>query len=273
MILKPLKWLILTGAVVGGAGFLFFGTDFPSYVGTVASSVKEGVTGSIPVEFELKRAEGLIRKIEPQIESCKRDVARAEVELEELQTSVVGLEKTVIKEESALKSGARLLSGDGVSEVVLASDSRSRRRVESSLQRTMDSFKTNSSILKTKRALIERQTQAVEVAKQRFFAVRAEKDALEDQCRQLKTQQQQIEQMAASSKHFHLDDSALGAAREVIAQVKKRLDVAQKMLENEMVYQGDDVLAAGEPTRDVLKEIEEQFGTATAAVVEMPVTR
>jgi septal ring factor EnvC (AmiA/AmiB activator) len=236
MILKPLKWLVLTGAVVGGAGFLFFGTDFPSYIGTMASSVREGVTGNIPVEFELKRAEGLIRKIEPQIESCKRDVARAEVELEELQASVAGLEKTVVKEESKLKSGARLLSGDGAAEIVLASDSRSRRRVESDLQRTMDSFKTNSSILKTKRALIDRQSQAVDVAKQRLFAVRAEKEALEDQCRQLKTQQQQIENMAASSKNFHLDDSALGAAKEVIEQIKKRLDVAQKMLENEMIY-------------------------------------
>lgn len=273
MILKPLKWLVLTGAVLGGAGFLFFGTNFPSYIGTMASSVREGVTGSIPVEFELKRAESLIRKIEPQIESCKRDVARAEVELENLQTSVTGLEKTVAKEENKLKSGARLLSGDGAAEIVLASDSRSRRHFETGLQRTMDSFKTNTSILKTKRALIDRQAQAVDVAKQRLFAVRAEKEALEDQCRQLKTQQQQIETMAASSKHFHLDDSALGAAKEVIEQVKKRLDVAQKMLENEMVYQGDDVLVVGEPGRDVLKEIHEHFGSTATAVIATPVTR
>jgi hypothetical protein len=52
--------------------------------------------------------------------------------------------------------------------------------------------------------------------------------------------------------------------------VKKRLDIAQKMLENEMVYQGDDVLVSGAEARDVLKEIHEHFGTA---VVAAPVTR
>ena len=46
MIRKTFKWMLLSSAVLGGAGFLFLGTDFPSYVGTVASSVRESVAGS-----------------------------------------------------------------------------------------------------------------------------------------------------------------------------------------------------------------------------------
>jgi hypothetical protein len=268
MVFKAFKMLILTGAVLGGTGFLLFGTNLGSYLGTMFSSVKEGIAGQIPVEFELKRATNLIQQIEPQIESCKRDVARAEVELEELQASVGKLEKVVGSEEKKLKAGARLLSSEGeVVGVTLASETLTRRRYERDLQRTMDSFRNNEAILKTKRQLIERQTEAVDVAKQRLLAVRAERESLADQVRTLRTQQQWIESVAASQKRFDLDDSALSQAKEALAKVKERLNIAQKMLENDMVAQGDDVVAVAEPARDVLKEICEHFGSGSVQAV------
>jgi len=271
---KAFKMLFLTGAVLGGTGLLLFGTNLGSYLGTMASSVKESVAGSIPIDFEIKRAEGLIQKIDPQIEGCKRDVARAEVELEELNASVNGLEKVVGSEEKRLKSGAKLLSGDGPTEVVFASDTLTRRRVERDLQRTLDSYRNNASMLKTKKALIERQTEAVGVAKQRLMAVRAERENLVDQVHTLKTQQQWIETMAANQKRFDLDDSALSQAREALTQVQKRLDVAQKMLENDMAAVNDEPLSQMQPDRDVLREIREHFGSvatsAPAVAIDCP---
>jgi myosin heavy subunit len=276
MICKTFKWMLLTGAVLGGAGFLFLGTAFPSYVTTMASSVRESVVGQIPVDLELKRAEGLIRQIDPQIDTCKRDLANAEVELESLQQSVQHLEQVVGHEEKKLKVGARLLTGDGEGEVRLAADHGARRRVHVDLQRTKDSYVNNVAILKAKRALIDRQARAVDAAKQRLVAVRTEREALDDQVRSLKTQQQQLEALAANSQRFDLDSTALSQAKEVIQAVKKRLDVAQRMLENDMVFQGDDVAVAASEQRNVVKEIEELFavggvsGGAATAVIELP---
>lgn len=274
MICKTFKWMLLGGAVLGGVGFLFLGTDFPSYVGTMASSVRESVAGQIPVEFELKRAEGLIRQIDPQIDTCKRDLARSEVELDELHQSVNRLEQVVQGEEKKLKVGARLLSGDGSNSVELAVDNGARRRVSADLQRTKDSYVNNLAILKAKRALIDRQERAVEAAKQRLVAVRNEREALEDQVRSLKTQQQQVEALAASSQRFDLDSTALSQAKEVIATVRKRLDIAQRMLENDMVFQGEDPSVAVVEERNVLKEIDELFAagaTPTGAIeIEVP---
>ena len=260
MILKAVKYVVLSGAALAGIGFLLFGTSFGSYFGTVASSVHESVENAIPVEFEIKRAENLIVQIDPQIEQCKRDVARAEVELEELQSSVQGLQKTVGTEEKRLHTGARLLGGETNAAFVLTSDAMTKRRVERDLQRTMDSFKNNQKILETKRTLIARQTEAVDAAKQRLAAVRQEKEVLVDQVRSLRTQQHWIETMGASQKRFDLDDSALSQAKEALAKVQKRLDVAQKMLENDMVANDVvDPLAVAEPGRDVLREIREHF--------------
>ena len=42
------------------------------------ASIKEGVVDNIPVDFEIKRAEKLIQAIEPQIDTCRLDVARAD---------------------------------------------------------------------------------------------------------------------------------------------------------------------------------------------------
>jgi len=273
MICKTFKMMLLGGAVLGGAGFLFLGTDFPSYVGTMASSVRESVTGQIPVEFELKRAESLIRQIDPQIDTCKRDLARSEVELDELYQSVTRLEQVVQNEEKKLKVGARLLSGDGQGSIELAVDNGARRRVSADLQRTKDSYVNNAAILKAKRALIDRQARAVDAAKQRLIAVRTEREALEDQVRSLKTQQQQVEALAASSTRFDLDSTALSQAKEVIAAVRKRLDIAQRMLENDMVFQGEDPHLVAVEERNVLKEIDELFATngadATARSIEI----
>ena len=269
MICKTFKWMLLGGAVLGGAGFLFLGTDFPSYLGTMASSVRENVTGQIPVEFELRRAEGLIRQIDPQIDTCKRDLARSEVELEELHKSVHHLEEVVDGQEKKLRVGARLLSGDGKAEVQLAVDHGARRRVSVDLQRTKDSFVNNTAILKAKRALIERQERAVDAAKQRLIAVRTEREALEDQVRSLKTQQQQVEALAASSTRFDLDSTALSQAKEVIAAVQKRLDIAQRMLENDMVFQGDDPTLIAVDERDMVKEIGELFAADATAPIEV----
>ncbi len=259
MICKTFKWMLLTGAVLGGAGFLVLGTAFPSYVSTMASSVREGVVGQIPIDLELKRAGNLIRQIDPQIDTCKLDLARAEVELDRLQESVGQLEKQAGGEEKKLKVGARLLSGDGNADVQLAADFGARRRVQVDLQRTKDSYVNNVAILKAKRALIERQTKAVAAANQRLIAVRTEREALEDQVRSLKTQQQQVEALAANSQRFDLDSTALSQAKEVIATVRKRLDIAQRMLENDLVFQGEDPVSVAVDERNVVKEIEDLF--------------
>jgi len=77
--------------------------------------------------------------------------------------------------------------------------------------------------------------------------------------RSLKVQQQQVEALTANSTHFDLDITALSQAKEVIATVRKRLDVAQRMLENDMVFQGEDPNTIASDERNVVKEIHDLF--------------
>ncbi len=265
--LKLVKWTLIGALGMAGAGYFVFGDNVVSYVSTMASSVKESVRGEIPIEFELKRAESLIRDIDPQIRQCERDVARAEVRLERLVDDVEGLERAIVRGERKLKSGAEQLAAwDGDVHYRLASGQTiSRERVEIDLERTFESFKANQSMMKSKKVLIERETAAVAAARTKLDTVRAEKSRMVDLIGQLKTQQAQVDAMKASSRNFTLDDSALGEAKEVLAEVKERLDVAQKILQNDLFFEGQP--HGSHPRRDIAKEIRQHF-SAGAEVVE-----
>lgn len=256
---KFAKWTLIGALCLGAAGYFFFGRDVVSYVSTMATSVKDSVRGEIPIEFELKRAETLIQNIAPQIDQCKLDVARAEVRLEALVGDIERLERDVARAEQKLKTGADRLAGwNGEAQFELAGGQNvSRERLEIDLERTFETFKTNQGMLRSKRALVERETAAVAAARNKLDAVRAEEARLKDLIGQLKTQKAQVEAMRASSKNFSLDDSALGEAKQVLATVKERLDVAQRMLEDDLFFEGHPT--PRQPSRDIVKEIRQHF--------------
>lgn len=265
---KLIKWAALGLAGTAAAAFFVFGDHTSSYLGTVASSVRESVRGKIPVEFELKRAERLVAEIDPQIESCRRDVARAEVELADLDQDIEQLGQAVEQDERKLKAGREVLSNGTAAQPVytLAGKHYNRQRVELDLVRTLEVYKNNVTILRSKKALREKQTQAVEAARTRLDAVRAQKSRLEDQIASLKIQKQQLDATAAASRRFDLDDSALSKAKEVLSRVKKELDIAQRVIEDDL-YHTQGIVMELPVDVDVVKEIDEALAEVPAAAV------
>ncbi|MHC4813171.1 MAG: hypothetical protein ACYTGW_11325 [Planctomycetota bacterium] len=263
MCFKLIKWAAIGIVAVAGLGYFVFGEHLGSYAQTMTNSVREGVRGKIPIEFELKRAGRLIREIEPEITECKRDVARAEVELEHLVDQVARLEKRVAKQEGKLKSGCDLLGNATPASYEFGGQHYSRRRIELDLERTFEAYKNNKALLKGKKMLIERQSRAVEAARSKLDAVRAEKVRLDHTIATLKAQKRQVDALAASSHRFDLDDTALSKAKEVLANVKTRLDVAQRMIEDDIFFT-EGIQSETTPNRDIVKEIGEHFSGPVA---------
>lgn len=262
MIRKTIRTLFLGGAALAVLGYILFGRAFPSYVGTAVDTARAAVADHVPVDMEIRRAEGLIRQIDPQIDTCKRDLARAEVDLEELTESVARLEKSVAIDERRLRAGAERLKGEP-RVVALASSGEALRRTQAGLERAKDSYVNDAAMLKTRRALVERQTKAVAAARERLEAVRLERAALDDQLHMLRTQRLHLEALAAASTRCEIDDSALGRAKEALGGIKKRLDVAQRVLENDLAFHGEPA-AAPSASRDIVREIDDLFAADAA---------
>ena len=256
---KLLKWIVAGGLLVAVASVAVFGTHALSYVRTAAHSIREGVHDQIPVEFELRRAAQLIREIEPQIHTAKRDVAQAEVDLERVEDEVRRLEERVSIDERRLENASSAMSAEAQTASLSEGVIRQRRREEYRLKHVLETHKNNVALLEGKRALIERQQKAVFAAGERLDAVRAEKARLEELISQLKTQKRQLDALAASrqSQDLTLDDTALGRARDVLERVKNRLDVAQKMLEGELSFptESDEIVQVS-PGEDVVGEVQ-----------------
>lgn len=255
---KLLKWGAIAGLVAVGGAFFLFGTQAGSYVRTAAGSLRDGIHDQIPLDFELRRAAKLIDEIEPQLRDAHREVAQAEVDLANTQREVESLQEQVADGHAQLRAvSASLAEGSG--EVRLASWERSR--VQFNLERNFEQHKHSVGLLEAKRTLLERQQRAVVVARSHFEAVRAEKERLEGMIAQLRAQKRQLDAMAASSKKFELDDSALGDAKELLDQIKNRLDVAQRMMEDEMFFDAEEEGARSNP--DIAREVQtwlEQHG-------------
>lgn len=259
---KLIKWTLITTVVVGIAGFAAFGKDFPSYVGTGFSSVRDSLKESIPVEVEIKRAEKLIKAIDPEIKQCRLELARAKTELGYLNDDIDRLRKKVGKQERKLRAGQKLLQNAEQASYEMGSSTYSRRRVEMDLARTFETFKNNKAMLKSKEALVERQSRSVTASLVKLDAVRTRKAELENTIASLKVQKKHLDALAASSKKVDVDDTALGEATKVLAEVKKRLDVTQQMIEDDIFF-AEGIREDAMPKRDILKEINQHFNGET----------
>ncbi len=252
---RILKWL---GFVVCAAlllTFVVFGTNAPSYIKTAIGSARKKVKEAIPIDFEIQRAERLVKEIEPQIRGCIRDVALGEVELSELRESISSLRKRELGLKERLMKRKSMLESDQCV-FYIAGIRMERKRLEMDLERIFDEYKTVKSLISGKEKLLRSQERALNAARRKLEAVLAERTRLREMLKSLKAQKRQVDALAAQSRKFDLDDSSLVQAREALKEVKKRLDVAQRMLEADLLDLVDTAGTEQEGDyKDILSEV------------------
>lgn len=92
-----IKKLILGGGIVLVLALLFFGWDLVSYVHTSAGYVSQAVKDSVPMEFQIDRARGMIEGLEPDIRKNLHEIAKAQVDVERLEKEIAETETRLAK--------------------------------------------------------------------------------------------------------------------------------------------------------------------------------
>ena len=99
--------------VGSGVGLLLmgilFGRDAVSYVSTSAGWVKQSVTDSVPVEFQIERARKMIDDLEPEVRRNKHLIVKEEVALERLSEQVAGLDRRQVQDKGNLSEAQAAL--------------------------------------------------------------------------------------------------------------------------------------------------------------------
>jgi chromosome segregation ATPase len=247
---------LLGAALSAGALFLVFGTSAPSYVRTGFHKVRQNVHKNIPDQFEIDRARDEIANLEPAIIENRETLARAEVDVEHLQREIAETRANLANEKRELLSQReRFENGD----FRLAGHvSYEAHEVKAYLANRFDHYKAGTKILEEKEATLKAREKSVAAARQKMQDLVESKRTLLTKLEAIEAKLHAIEATQGKNE-FTFDDSALSRAKKTVADLERRAEVKSRVAEMEGRY-AEGGLPILEPSRDVLKEIDAEFG-------------
>lgn len=252
-----MKKAVLGAAIGAGALYMAFGTSAPSYLRTAFNGVRNSAKSAVPVEFEIRRAREEVANLEPAIKRNIAEIAQADVDVKELSDEVNVTKANLAKEKSVMLSlRERLDSGN----FRLASGaSTSADEVKTELARRLDSYRLASKVLENKEATLKAKQKALEAAKQQLQQMAATKKQLLTKIDEIDARWKMI-QTTKEGRDFNFDDSALSSVKASVSDLAKRLDREAKIAEMEGKYSEIGLPISSEPGRDVVKELDAEFG-------------
>ena len=248
----------LMGAALGaGALYLAFGTSAPSYFRTAIHGVRNSAKSAVPVEFEIERARGEVAALDPAIKRNIASIAQADVDAKDLDDEIVVMKGNLAKEKaSMLALRERLDTGDFR---LAGGSSATAEEVKGELARRFDSYKTASKLLDSKETTLKAKRKSLEAAKAQLQQMAATKKQMVTKIDEIEARHKMI-QTTKEGREFNFDDSALAGVKQTVAELAKRLDREAKIAEMEGKYSEIGLPISAELGRDVVKELDAEFG-------------
>ena len=234
MILKVIKYGVLT--LVGGTLItsLLLGSEAMSYVRSSAKSVRMAVKDNIPIEFELRRARDLLDDILPEMQANVRLMAQQEVEIDAAKEDIEGCQKS-LSEEGIRVQKLRDMVSTGPSQQLLGEITYTRDQLKHELARRFERYREAESSLAAKKKLLDERRRSLAAAEQQFEQMRVRKVALEGQVQALSGQYRLVQ--AASNKNgVRIDPSRLAEAERLVGEIHRQLNVAEHVLAREAKF-------------------------------------
>jgi hypothetical protein len=221
MICKAIKVSVLGSAAALLVGGLVFGSDLGSYLKSSTRCVTSAMKDNVPIEFELRRARDLLEDILPEI-------AEQEVELAGLRAEITDGEKALAEQKGKVAKVRECLATPGgsfsIGQVIY-----SRDELKEDLARRFERTKEAEMVLSGKRRLLANREKALAASLQMFERTREQRGLLESQIASLENQHKLV-QMASVGSGVQVDHSKLAQTEKLIADIKKQLDVAERVL-------------------------------------------
>jgi predicted nucleic acid-binding Zn-ribbon protein len=249
------KGLLIGGALVLLLG-LFFGRDAMSYTKTSLGWVQQSVRESVPVEFEINRANQMIRDLDPEIHRNMHLIAKEEVDVKGLRDQLAEGEKQLAKNKADIeKLTADLQRGE--STFVYCGKNYTARQVELDLTRRFESFKVKEATLSKLRQVLAARDNGLIAGREKLKAMQAAKSKLEIDVANLEARLEMVK-VAQSTSEFNFDDSQLSRTKDLVKDISARIDVAEKLVNAETTYPGQIDLEEA-PASDITEQITKYF--------------
>ena len=229
-----LKWIKI-GALAAAAGCLaggaLFGGDLVSYVRSSARSVRTAVKDAVPIDFELRRARDLLEDIIPEMQANIRLIAQEEVEVAALKADIQQCQRSLEDDRRRISKVRDLLAVQQV-RYELGGRQYTREQLREDLAGRFDRHREAELVLAGKDRLLAARDRSLHAAMQMLERTRSRKAQLEGQIEGLESQFRLVKAASVGS-HIQVDNSKLAQTEKLISQIKKRLDVAERVLAHE----------------------------------------
>jgi uncharacterized coiled-coil protein SlyX len=256
MITKWLKTAVIGTAAVALLGGLVFGKDVVSYVRSSARSVRAMAKDAVPIEFELMRARDLLEDIIPEMHANIRLIAQEEVEVASLKGEIAEHQENLDAERNRIRT-LRASLETARPEITFANRTYTRDDIRADLAARFERLTESELVLASKVKLLSSREQSLQAAMDLLARTRDQKRLLENKIEALAAQHRVVKAASVGSQ-IHVDDSKLAQTEELIAQIQRRLDVAERVLAHESRFvQAIPVDAVAE--EDLVAQVDQYF--------------
>jgi phage shock protein A len=248
---------LFTVAGLGLVTVFVFGRDAASSVTTTYHRVTGAVKESVPVEFQIDRAQSMVRDLEPEIRRSMHVIAKEEVAVEQLTHQIASAEEKVGKDKREI---LRLQSDLSQNRDVYryASRTYSAGEVKQDLARRFNRFKVSDDTLASLKSMRDARERNLDAAQQKLAAMVDARRKLAVDVENLKAKHKLV-QVAQATSDYQFDESQLARAKELITDIRTQLDVAAKLANADVNIQTE-IPLDDSTTADITDQVAEYFG-------------
>ena len=240
-----------------------FGKNAASYIHTAVGKIKDTAKDSVPVDFEIERARQMVKDLGPEIQTNMQVIAKEEVEVERLEKQIQESDARLNKDRTDLMRLKNDLS-TGKDQYTYGTRTFTATQVKCDLGNRFERYKTSDATLGSLKGVLKARQDGLDAAKQKLEGMLAAKRKLDVEVENLDARLKAVEVAQTTSEHS-FDDSQLGRVKELITDLRCRLDVAAKLVNAQTQVKDQIPLDTPDPA-NVVDQVTEYFGGGTTKV-------
>jgi chromosome segregation ATPase len=251
-----IRKMVIAGGGATLLGVALLGHEAFSYVKTSFGYVTGAVQDTVPIEFQIDRARGMVQDLLPEVRKNMHVIAKEEVEVERLDRQIAESQARLEKEkEQLLRLKTDIASGRGAFQY--GGRSFTVEEVRTDLANRFDRYKTGEATLASLKDIRAAREKSLSAARQQLEGMLASKRQLQVEVENLEARTQMIAAAKATSD-YQFDDSRLGKVKELVVGLRKRLEVSERLVNAEVHYQGEIPLDKSAP-ENIVEQVSDHF--------------
>lgn len=251
-----IKKALIAGSGVALLGLVFVGRDAMSYIRTSAGYVSDAVQETVPIEFQVDRARGMIQDLLPEVRKNMHVIAKEEVEVQRLDEQIADTHTRLAKEKSQLLRLKTDLAS-GKSDYTYAGRTYTAEDVKADLAARFTRYKTGEATVKSLTDIRAARQRSLTAAQHKLEGMLASKRQLQVEVENLEARCQMIAAAKATS-NYQFDESRLGRVKELVSSLRNRLEVTEKLVNSEVQFHDEIPLDKATP-ENIVEQVSEHF--------------